>query len=75
MITPLDVKIVVLAECVQDDMGSGSSVINIPHNVQQVDGQPLDQIAEGNDEIVGTPRCNDGVDNLIDVGRLVRLNR
>ena len=74
MIAPLNVKVVIVTERIHDDMSSRTAVINITHNVQGVNGQPLYQIAHSDYEIIGTFGRNDGTDDDIDISIFVRVN-
>ena len=53
VVAPLDVHIVVVQQQVQDDVGPGAAVEQIPHDVQLVHRQPLDELAQPGDEPVG----------------------
>ena len=54
-------------------MCTRTSVEDVSEDVQLVDGQSLDDVTDGDDEIVGTPCCDDGIDNDVDVGGFVRV--
>ena len=41
--------------------------------MQLVDGQPLYDVADGDDEIVGTSRGDNRLDNHVDIGSLVGI--
>ena len=56
-------------------MGTWTSVVDVTENMQLVDGQPLDYITDGADEIIGTACRNDGVNNHTDIGRLVDVGK
>ena len=73
VVAPLDVEVVVSAQGVHDDVRPRSPVVDVPDDVQLVDGEPLDEVADGNDEVVRPSRGDDGADDLVHVGRLVRL--
>ena len=75
VVAPLDVEVMVVAQDVHDQVRTRSSVVNIANDVQQVDGQPLDQVGERNDKIVSTSRGDDRTYDLIHIGRLIRLYR
>ena len=63
----------VLAQGVHDDVGSRSSVIDVAQDMQLVDGQTLDDVADGHDEVVGASCGDDGIDDDTDVGGLVAV--
>ena len=63
----------VLAQGVHDLMGTWASVVDVAQDVQLVDGQTLDDVADGHDEVVGTTCRNDGVDDDADVGGFVAV--
>ena len=71
VIAPLDVPRVVLAQGVHDDVGTRATIVDVAQYVQLVDGQALDDVTDGADEIISTTRRYDGVDNHADVGSLV----
>ena len=54
MIAPLNVPTVIAGHCVHDDMCPRSTVINVAKNMQLIDGQTLNDIADGNNEIIGS---------------------
>ena len=47
--------------------------ILVADDVQQVDRQALDQVADGDDEVIGPAGRDDRVDDLVHIGGLVRL--
>ena len=71
MVAPLDVDVVEVAERVHDEVCARTAVVDIAEDVQAVDGQALDEIAEGDDEVVGAARADDGADDDVEVGLLV----
>ena len=42
VIAPLNVDTVIGQQAIQDEMRTGSAIVNIPHNMQVIDGQALD---------------------------------
>ena len=71
VIAPLDVPRLVAAHHVHDDVRPRSAVVDVAQDVQLVDGQPLYDVTQGADEVVGAPRRDDGVHDDRHVGRLV----
>ena len=71
MVAPLYVPGVVLEERVHDDMGPRSAVVDVAQDMELVDGQPVDDVADGNDEVVGPSGRDDCIDDDGDVGSLV----
>ena len=61
----------VLAQGVENDMCTRSAIVDISKNVQLVDGQPLDDVANGDNEVVGTACGDNGIDDDIDVSGFV----
>ena len=61
VVTPLDVYIVVGQELVHDELGTRTSVKDVSDDMQAVDGQTLDRLADRDDEVVGLPRIDDRV--------------
>ena len=70
MVAPLDVP---FAQGVHDDVWPRTSVVDIPKYMQAVDGKALYDVADGNDEVIGTAGGDDGVCNGADVGRFVHV--
>ena len=70
MIAPLDVPRVILSQRVHDLMGTRSSVVDIAQDMQLVDGQALDNVADGDDEVIGATCGDDGINDDIDVSSL-----
>ena len=71
MVTPLDVEIVEIAQDIHNLVGAWATVIDVAQEVQHVDGQLLNEVAHGNDEIINALRGNDGLDDHVHVGLLV----
>ena len=71
VVTPLDVEIVEVAQDIHNFVGAGATVIDVAQEVQHVDGQLLDEVAHGNDEIINAMRRNDGLDDHVHIGLLV----
>ena len=73
MVAPLDVKIVESAQDVHNLVRTGTTVIDISQKVKHVNGQLLNEVAHGNDEVIDTVRRNDGLDDHIHIGLLVGI--
>ena len=71
VVAPLNVEVVVITQDIHDQVCPGTSVVDVAYHVQQVDRQPLDQVGQSDDEIVGPTCGDDGSDDLIDIGRFV----
>ena len=71
MIPPLYVHIVEAHELIHDNVRPGAPVIDVAYDVQVVNGQVLNQMAQGNDELVRRVIFNDGVYDFIIVQFLV----
>ena len=52
-------------------MGTRTSVVDIAEDMELVDSKALDDITDGADEIVGTTRRDNRIDDNADVGSLV----
>ena len=50
---------------VKDDVGAGAAVEQVAHDVELVHGQPLDELAETDDELIGAAILDDAADDLI----------
>ena len=64
VVAPLDVHIVVAHQQVKDDVGAGAAVEQVAHDVELVHGQPLDELAEADDELIGAAILDDAADDL-----------
>ena len=73
VVTPLDVKIVETAQDIHDFIRAGTTVIDITQDVQHVDCQLLDEVAHGDDELIDTMGRDNGPDDYIDIGLLIRV--
>jgi len=73
VIAPLDIPRVILAQGVHDDVGTRTAIVDVAKDMQLVDGQTLDDVTDGADEIIGTTGRNNGVDNDADVSGLVDI--
>ena len=71
MVAPLDVHAVVLFQQVHNHIGPGAPVKDIPHHVEVVHRQPLDQRRKGDDEGVRPVDVHNGVDDFVVVLLLV----
>ena len=67
VVAPLYVPRVVTAQCVHDDMGSGTSVVDISEYMELVYHQALYDVTDGNDEVIGRTCGDDGVNDGIDI--------
>ena len=52
MVSPLDIEVMIIAECIHNDMRSRTTVVNISYDVQGINRQPLDKITHRDDEII-----------------------
>ena len=73
MVTPLDIKVVECAQDVHNLVGAGTTVKHVAQDVQLVDGELLDEVTNGDNEVVGTASADDGVHNNVDIGLLVAV--
>ncbi len=71
VVAPLDIHIVVAHQQVEDDVRAGAAVEQVAHDVQLVHGQPLDELTETDDELVGAAIFDDAADDLAVVEVLV----
>ena len=71
VVAPFDIQVVVVAERVHDEVGTGSPVVYVAEYVELVDGQTLDQVTQGDDEVVCTASRDDCVDDDVEIGLLV----
>ena len=61
VVPPLDVPVMIVAKDVHDMMRSVSAVEDVAQDVEHVDGEPLYQVTERDDEVVGTAGADDAV--------------
>lgn len=64
MVAPLNVQGVVMHEFVDNFIGMGAAIVNIPDNVQMVDGKALNESRQGKDKLVSADRFQYGINNL-----------
>ena len=62
-------------ERIHDDMSTWSTVINIPQDVQLIDNQALNNLTDGNDEIVSSSRSDNRMNDSTYVIGLVFIVR
>ncbi len=75
VVAPLYVEVVVIAQCVHDDVRSGAAVEDVAEDVQLVDAQALYQVADGADEFISPSGGHDGLDDAVEVGLFVVVLR
>ena len=75
VVAPLYVEVVVIAQCVHDDVRSGAAVEDVAEDVQLVDAQALYQVADGADEFISPSGGHDGLDDAVEVGLFVIVLR
>ena len=72
MVSPLNIHRMMNHQLIHNQMRSWSPIINIPQNMQMIHNQPLNQTAESNDTFLHPPHPDNGLNNGIVVGFLVR---
>ncbi len=72
---PLYIEMMVVAEGIHNNMGTRTAVVDIADHMQDVDRQALDQVAHGDDEVIGPAGRDDRVDDLVHISRLIRFDR
>ena len=63
----------VIQQGIHHDIRPGAAVVNIPDDVHMVHRQPLDDLADGLDDLGGLADINDGADDDVIIIPLVRL--
>lgn len=63
VVAPGDVPVVVTGQDVEDGVGTGTSVINVTKDVELVDDEALDDVADGDDKLVGAANLDDRGDD------------
>lgn len=71
MVAPLDVECLASEQVVHDDVCSRSAVEDVAQDVELVNAELLDDVADGYDEIAHLTGLYDGLNNAMDVGLLV----
>lgn len=71
VVAPLDVEVVELAEAVHNEVGAGATIEDVAENVKSLDGEALDDVAEGCNKMVGTTSIYNGADDGLVVAMLV----
>ena len=75
MISPLNIEVVVITQCIHNDMCTGTTVVNITYDMKRINSQTLNQITHSDNEIVGTLRSDYCADNYINISMLIRFDR
>ncbi len=55
-------------QLVHDDVGAGAAVVDVPHDMEMIHHQTLDQMAQGGDELLGPTHPDDGLDDRVIIG-------
>ena len=71
MVAPLDVHAVVIHQRVHHDIGAGTAVENIAHQMQVIHGKTLDHAADGDDDVGRLTDVDDGFDDGFKIVLLV----
>ena len=75
MVSPLYIKVMIVAKSIHNDMSSRSAVVYVAYYMQQVYDKPLDCISHGNDEIISSSCLDDGLYDDIYVLMLIWFSR
>ncbi len=75
VIAPLDVVVLVSLERVHDDVGALAAVVDVAEDVQRIDAQTLDHVADGDDEFIGLSAGDDCLHHARVVHLFVFLRR
>ena len=65
----------VTVEQIHEAVGSRPTVVDVAKDMKLVDGEALDDVGDGHDEVVGSSCGDDGVDDDIHVVGLVLILR
>ncbi len=71
MIAPLNVNTMIFPQRIKNDLRSRSPVIDIPDNVQMIDDEPLDEIAQGNDKSGRTADLDNSLNDTVIIRFLI----
>ncbi len=75
MVTPLHIHRMILTERIQNNMRPRPPVVDISHDMKVIDNEPLDQIAQCYNKLLGSVQANDRMDDFIIVSFLIRQLR
>lgn len=75
VVAPLHIDAVIGEERVHNDVGAGAAVKDIAHQMQPVNGQAFDDLADGRDKVGGLLDLDDGADDVLVIVVLVDLFR
>ena len=75
VITPLQVEVLAGKQVVHDDVGARTTVEDVAQNVELVDAQLVDDIADGRDEVTRLPDLHDCLNDALHVCVLVLVVR
>ena len=65
MVPPLDVHRVIMFQNIHDSCRVRTSVVNIPNDMEGINGKALNQVAQGCDEAVCLIQIDDGADDFV----------
>ena len=68
MVSPLDIVVTNGGEHVQYLGGSGTTIEDISYDMKRVNGERMNEITDGNNELVGTTGLDDGVNDGVVIG-------
>ena len=71
VVAPLDVQMVIVAQRVHDEVGSGTAVVDVAKDVETVDSKTLNEVTQADNEVVRAVSINDGLDDDVKVGLLI----
>ena len=74
VVAPLNIIIAHPRERIHDLARPGTAVEDVAHDMQRVDGQTVDEIGDGDDELLGAAHFYDSIDNSVVVVGAVVLN-
>ena len=73
VVAPLDIVVVIVAQGLHDQVCARAAVVDVADDVERVDDQPVDDIADGGDEVVRPAGGDDRVDDRHHVAALVLI--
>ena len=71
VIAPLHIKVLPVKQIVHDDVCPGAAVVDVAQDVELVDAERMDDLANGHNEIGALPRVHNALDDASEIGILV----
>lgn len=73
VIAPLDVEMVELTEAIHDEVCAGAAVEDVAQDMEALDGEALNDMTKGRDEVVSATCVDDGADDGFVIAVLIEI--